>query len=121
MRGQQASAGELIANNAIHAGFVSGASGLLSSHFSETMFDKARLSIFRDNHLLGQCEGRLLLETIRSSLKWLWRELLQSNDRLRAGQIILTGSIPNLFPVAGGCYLRVESGPFGDVSAEVKK
>jgi 2-keto-4-pentenoate hydratase len=120
MRGQQASAGELIANNAIHAGFISGKGGLTPSHFSETMFDKARLSIFRDNHLLGQCEGRLLLETIRSSLKWLWRELLQSNDRLRAGQIVLTGSIPNLFPVAGGCCLRVESVPFGEVVVEVK-
>ena len=120
MRGQQASAGELIANNAIHAGFISGKGGLTPSHFSETMFDEAQLEIFRDNHLLGQCEGQLLLETIYSSLKWLWRELLQSNDRLRAGQIILTGSIQNLFPVTGACCLRVESVPFGEVVVEVK-
>ena len=110
----------MIANNAIHAGFISEKGGLTPSRFSVTMFDEARLSIFRDNHLLGQCEGRLLLETIRSSLKWLWRELLQSNDRLRAGQIVLTGSIPNLFPMAGGCCLRVKSAPFGQVAAEVK-
>lgn len=120
MRGQQASAGELIANNAIHAGFVSGDGSLSSNHFTATMFDEARLEIFRDNQLLGQCEGQLLLETIYSSLKWLWHELLQSNDRLRAGQIILTGSIPNLFPVTGACCLRVESMPFGEVAAEVK-
>lgn len=120
MRGQQASAGELIANNAIHAGFVSGDGGLSLNHFMATMFDEARLEIFRDNQLLGQCEGQLLLETIYSSLKWLWRELLQSNDRLRAGQIILTGSIPNLFPVTGACCLRVVSMPFGEVAAEVK-
>ena len=113
MRGQQASAGELIANNAIHAGFVSGAGGLSSNHFSETMFDEARLEIFRDNQLLGQCEGQLLLETIRSSLKWLWRELLQSNDRLRAGQIVLTGSIPNLFPVTGGVVSGLSQFPLG--------
>ena len=120
MRGQQASAGELIANNAIHAGFVFGGGGLSSNFFTATMFDEAQLEIFRDNQLLGQCEGQLLLETIYSSLKWLWRELLQSNDRLRAGQIILTGSIPNLFPVTGACCLRVESAPFGKVAAEVK-
>ena len=120
MRGQQASAGELIANNAIHAGFVSGANGLSSNHFSENMFDEAQLAIFEDNQLLGQCEGWLLLETIHSSLKWLWRELLQSNDRLRAGQVILTGSVPNLFPVTGACCLRLESMPFGEVAAEVK-
>ena len=120
MRGQQASAGELIANNAIHAGFISGGCGLSSNCFSESMFDEARLVIFQDNQLLGQCDGRLLLETMRSSLKWLWLELLQSDDRLRAGQVILTGSVPNLFPVTGACCLRLESMPFGEVAAEVK-
>ena len=120
MRGQQASAGELIANNAIHAGFVSGGGGLSSNCFLESMFDEARVEIFRDNQLLGQCEGQLMLETIHSSLKWLWLELLQRDDRLRAGQVILTGSIPNLFPVIGACCLRVESIPFGDVATEVK-
>ena len=120
MRGQQSSAGELIANNAIHAGFVSGGGGLSSNCFSETMFDEARLVIFRDNQLLDQCEGRLLLETIRSSLKWLWEELFRRGDRLHAGQIVLTGSVPNLFPVVDECSIRVESLPFGELTAEVK-
>ncbi len=120
MRGQQASAGELIANNAIHAGFISGKGGLPSNCFSESIFDKARLVIFRDNQLLDQCEGRLLLETIRSSLKWLWEELFQRGDRLHAGQIVLTGSVPNLFPVVDECSIRVESLPFGEVTAKVK-
>ncbi len=79
------------------------------------MFDEARLEIFRDNQLLGQCEGRLLLETIRSSLKWLWRELLQSDDRLRAGQIVLTGSDSKPVSSDRWCCLRVESVPFGEV------
>ena len=121
MRGQQSSAGELIANNAIHAGFVSGGGGLSSNCFSETMFDEARLVIFRDNQLLDQCEGRLLLETIRSSLKWLWEELFRRGDRLHAGQIVLTGSVPNLFPLVYECSIRVESLPFGEVTAEVKE
>ena len=120
MRGQRASAGELIANNAIHAGFISGKGGLTPSHCSETMFDGARLEIFLNNQLLGRCEGQLLLETVCSSLKWLWHELLQSGEQLHAGQIVLTGSVPNLFPVVDECYIRVESVPFGDVSAEVK-
>ena len=120
MRGQQASAGELIANNAIHAGFISGKDGLTPSYFSETMFDGARLEIFLNNQLLGQCEGHSLLETIRLSLRWLWHELLQSSERLHAGQIVLTGSVPNLFPVVDECCIRVESIPFGDVAAAVK-
>ena len=120
MRGQQASAGELIANNAIHAGFISGKGGLTSSHFSETTFDGARLEIFLNKQLLGQCEGHFLLETIRLSLRWLWQDLLQSSERLHAGQIVLTGSVPNLFPVVDECCIRVESVPFGDVAAAVK-
>lgn len=119
MRGQQASAGELIANNAIHAGFVS-APGLSSNHFSENMFDETELSIFQDDLQIAQCDGLALLQTIRSSLQWLWRELRQSGDRLHAGQLILTGSIPNLFPVVDECCIRVECLPFGGVAAEVK-
>ena len=119
MRGQQASAGELIANNAIHAGFISG-KGVTPSCCSETMFDGARLEIFLNKQLLGQCEGQFLLETIRLSLKWLWQDLLQSSERLHAGQIVLTGSVPNLFPVVDECCIRVESVPFGDVAAAVK-
>lgn len=120
MRGQQASAGELIANNAIHAGFISGEGVLTSNHFSETMFDGARLELFLDNQLLGQCEGQLLLKTICSSLRWLWHELLQSGEQLHAGQIVLTGSVPSLFPVTDECCIRVESVPFGGVAAKVK-
>ena len=121
MRGQQASAGELIANNAIHAGFISGKGGLTPSHCSETMFNGARLELFLNNQLLGRCEWQLLLETVCSSLKWLWHELLQSGEQLHAGQIVLTGSVPNLFPVVDECSIRVESLPFGDVTAEVKE
>ena len=41
MRGQQSSAGELIANNAIHAGFVSGGGGLSSGlAFHQIVFQK---------------------------------------------------------------------------------
>ena len=120
MRGQQASAGELIANNAIHAGFISGKGGLAPSHCSETMFNGARLELFLNNQLLGRCEWQLLLETVCSSLKWLWHELLQSGEQLHAGQIVLTGSVPNLFPVVDECSIRVESLPFGEVTAELK-
>ena len=58
------------------------------------------------------------MQTIRSSLKWLTAVVRERGDRLRAGQIILTGSIPNLIPINGDCGIRVEASPFGNV--EVK-
>ena len=39
-------------------------------------------------------------------------------DRLGAGQIVLTGSIPSLMPVDKNCRIRVEAPPFGSVEAE---
>jgi 2-keto-4-pentenoate hydratase len=42
----------------------------------------------------------------------------ERGDRLRAGQIILTGSIPNLIPINGDCGIRVEASPFGNVDVK---
>lgn len=110
MRGTKPSAGELIANNAIHAGFVAGrgtprddSCGALS------------LSIFSDGRLLDQCVGQSLIKTIHSSLKWLTDVVRDRGDRLCAGQIILTGSIPSLIPMSENCCIRVDAPPFGSV------
>lgn len=125
IRGQQHTAGELIANNAIHAGFVEG-TGINSSALSgEQSFDTAELSIFADGRLLDQCLGPALVQTINSSLKWLTTVVRETGivrgtaERLRAGQIILTGSIPALIPIAENCCLRVDAKPFGTVEAKL--
>jgi 2-keto-4-pentenoate hydratase len=118
MRGEQPSAGELIANNAIHAGFVAG-SGISPDCFcGERPLDSAALSIFADNRLLDECAGPALIQTINSSLKWLTKVVRDRGDRLSSGQIILTGSIPSLIPIAENCGVRVDAPPFGSV--EVK-
>jgi 2-keto-4-pentenoate hydratase len=113
MRGQQPTAGELIGHNALHAGFVAGC-GVKPEEAPRN----PSLAIFADGQLLDGCEGPMLIETIRSSLKWL-RDMLQARgDRLGPGQIILTGSIPSLISIDEDCIIRVEAGPLGHV--EVK-
>jgi 2-keto-4-pentenoate hydratase len=42
-------------------------------------------------------------------------ELRARGDRLAAGQIILTGSIPSLIPIGEDCRIRVEAGSLGRV------
>jgi 2-keto-4-pentenoate hydratase len=118
MRGEQPSAGELIANNAIHAGFVAGSGIRPSDISSEGFLDLSALSIFADGRLLDECAGPALIQTINSSLKWLTEVVRDRGDRLSAGQIILTGSIPSLIPIAEDCGIRVDAPPFGIV--EVK-
>ncbi|MEO2013661.1 MAG: hypothetical protein ABGZ53_04760 [Fuerstiella sp.] len=110
MRGDQPSAGELIAHNALHAGFVA-ESGV---GFQEAGGEPS-LGIFTDDRLLDQCTGFPLIQTIHSSLKWLMETVRDRGDQLAAGQIILTGSIPNLIPIHKDGHISVEAPPFGDV------
>lgn len=112
LRGERPSTGELIAHNAINGGFVEGA-GVVST---ECSVDRS-LTVFTDEQLLERCEGAALVQTIHSSLKWLTSIVQQRGDRLEAGQIILTGSIPSLIPVSKNCRIRVEAPPFGNVEA----
>jgi 2-keto-4-pentenoate hydratase len=113
MRGEQPSAGELIAHNALHAGFVAG-----RGVSREETYAEPSLAIFADDRLLDECAGRSLYQTIHSSLKWLMEVLQDRGDRLDAGQIVLTGSIPSLIPIDEDCLVKVDAPPFGSV--EVK-
>jgi 2-keto-4-pentenoate hydratase len=118
MRGEQPSAGELIANNAIHAGFVTGAGVSPNNICDARSLDSSTLSIFADDRLLDECAGPALIQTINSSLKWLTEVVRDRGDRLSAGQIILTGSIPSLIPIAEDCGIRVDAPPFGSVEVQ---
>ncbi|MGY8769060.1 MAG: 2-keto-4-pentenoate hydratase [Pirellulales bacterium] len=113
LRGENPSPGELIANNAIHAGFVLG-----KGMDREEISGNHRLSIYSDNSLLEQCEGLALIQTIHSSLKWLMEVVKDRGEHLEAGQIILTGSIPSLIPIKTNCCIKVDAGPLGQVEAQ---
>jgi 2-keto-4-pentenoate hydratase len=113
MRCQPPSAGELIAHNAIHAGFVAG-----SGSGTEVPLGEPSLTIHAEGRLLDECAGTELIDTIHSSLKWLMEIMQSRGEQLVSGQIVLTGSIPSLTPVTRDGILRVDAPPFGGV--EVK-
>ncbi len=115
MRSERPSTGELIANNAIHAGFVAG-----SGIDPKDARGEPSLAIFADDRLLDECEGPTLIRTIGSSLKWLTGIVRDRGERLRAGQIILTGSIPSLISIAEDCHIRVDAPPFGSVEVTIE-
>jgi 2-keto-4-pentenoate hydratase len=110
MRGEQPSAGELIANNAIHAGFVAG-----SGVSPEAIPGEQSLAISANDQLREKCAGPALIQTIRSSLKWLMEIVRDRGERLSAGQIVLTGSIPSLISIGEDCRVSVDAPPFGRV------
>ena len=114
MRGKQASAAELIANNAIHAGVVAG-----QSVKPEEFDEQTAMEIYVDDQLIDQYRGPLLCQTIGTSLKWLAKLVRERGELLKAGEIILTGAIPSLIPINQACSIRVEAPPFGRVEATV--
>lgn len=117
MRGKQPSAGELIANNALHAGFVAGHGFRRDELKDRQVLDEATLSISAGDQLLDRCAGPALVRTIVSSLRWLTEVIRSRGQRLDAGQIVLTGSLPSLIPIVEDCDVQVHAPPFGNVTA----
>ena len=113
MRGERPSASELIAHNAIHAGFVAG-----EGVRPDEAHGDPSLSIFANDQLLEECAGGELIQTIHSSLKWLTEIVQDRGEQLCGGQTVLTGSIPTLIPLSEDCRLRVEAPPFGSVEVQ---
>lgn len=113
IRGPAATAGELIANNGLHAGFVAP---------MEVFYDESGIngdmSILVDGHIADRCDARQLHDTIASSLRWLANTLPEHDNTLRAGDVILTGSCCRLIPLEPPCHVVVQS-PLGRVEAEI--
>jgi 2-keto-4-pentenoate hydratase len=113
MRGKRPTAGELIANNAIHGGVVAG-----RGVARDEIIGEASLSIFVDDERVEGCDGDVLIETIETSLAWLARIARERGEPLAAGQVILTGSVPGLIPITDDSHVRVEAPPFGQVEVQ---
>ena len=108
------SADELIANNAIHAGFIYGENG--SKRFDR---NSAQLRISIDDLHVVDLAGTELADTVAHSLSWLAAELNRLGRNLRTGQTILCGSVADLIPISGGCQVSVTTDRFGSVECTI--
>ncbi len=113
-RRDQPSIEELVANNAIHAGFVRAKDGSASLEA-----DLGSLRIELDGTGVVSVGGDQLHETILSSLRWLTGELDRHNRHLQENQIVLCGSVADLFPVSNGSIVGVITDKFGSVDCTV--
>ncbi|MFQ5733705.1 MAG: 2-keto-4-pentenoate hydratase [Planctomycetaceae bacterium] len=111
-RAVQPTAEELIANNALHAGFVTGKT---RSEFRR--LQSARIAIRIDGTVVDAYEGPDLTEGVIRSLRWLAGHLARDGGHLFAGQTILTGSLPGLVPVTTAGEIHVATSHFGDAAA----
>ena len=106
----QSSAVELVANNAIHAGYVYPKEQPHSLHLGSS-----RLDIVINDEEPIVVEGEQLATTIVNSLEFLSQELASRGSRLKPGQVILCGSIADLFPISGHTRVEVSSDRYGSV------
>lgn len=106
---------ELIARNAMHAGFV----------LAEQSFPFGRgtvaptLSIHIGGIRVETVDDIGLIAGVRQRLPWLAQRLAGCGLSLCAGQTILTGSPMPLLPVGPGCKIVVEAPPLGKSCAEI--
>jgi 2-keto-4-pentenoate hydratase len=116
IRRGEPSAAELIANNAIHAGFVYATDPSSTLHS-----DPKTLRIELDDVEVATVCGTKLTCTILESLNWLADELTRHRKELRAGQTILCGSIADLIPVSDDCRIAVVTDQFGSVNCTIQQ
>jgi 2-keto-4-pentenoate hydratase len=95
---------ELIANNALQAGFILPSE---ETHFDPQALDAETITVIRNGGVLGTANGAALSGGPLASLNWLAARLKDFGKALRPGHIILTGSPLPLYPVEPGDRLEV--------------
>lgn len=101
---------ELVANNAINAGFVRAESD------REITGQRSGMHISIDQAPVASVTDTDFSQQISESLVWLAYTLSGDNKRIQSGETILCGSLANLFPVNPGSRVEVTTECFGSVS-----
>ena len=96
-------ASDLIARNAIHAGFVCGKETQGNNHFPE------QISIKINEVEVARVSGSVISQTVTSSLRWLAKALQKQGLEVASNQIILCGSVAPLFPLIQGGHVEVST------------
>lgn len=103
-RGHSPTSQELVAGNAMHAGFVAPVS---SEKQSAPLSDQAEIRIEINGDLVEAKTASEVPGGPLGSVRWLASSLALRKEALRAGDIVLTGSPGRLIPVAGGSHIVV--------------
>jgi len=106
----------LIASGGMHAGFVLAER---ETHASGQPTCARSLSVRINDVVVGSVADSASLLLPIESLRWLAARLDQFGLQLRKGQVVLTGSPLNLFPIASASRIVVEAPPLGVSYAEI--
>lgn len=115
LRSAQPSVVELIANGGMHAGLV-----LAEEEAGpDALTNIDSLCVWIDGDCMGSVAGAELLRLTCHSLFWLANRLAEMELSLVKGQVILTGSLLNLYPVRPRNRIVIVAPPVGRSSATI--
>ena len=106
-RGDKPTSQELVAGNAMHAGFIAPAA---PGTPNLAALDRAEIRVEIDGVLAERESVANLAGGPLGSLRWLASALAQDGRTLRAGTLVLTGSPGQLIPIKPGCSVSVAAG-----------
>jgi 2-keto-4-pentenoate hydratase len=110
----QPSLAELVASGGMHAGFVSA-----EVERDAGLGELESLSLWLDDQRMGTVAAGDLTGMVLQSLSWLVSKLADAGLALARGQIVLTGSLLNLYPVGPGRKVIADVPPIGRSSAVI--
>lgn len=106
---------DTIADNASSAGFVLGAERVKPG---EVDLRAIPTTLWRNGENVGEGRSDAVLGNPVTSVAWLARKVASFGVRLRAGHIILPGSLTRAVDVRPGDVFRADFGPLGPVSLQ---
>lgn len=112
LRGKPPHGHELIANNGIHAGVISG-QGVSTPSMPLT----TDLALVFDGEMVDSWSSLRWPDDILPAIGWLAEQRAKAGDQLKEGDVILTGAFGPPIPLKDKTRVDVTSSAFGDVSA----
>ena len=103
-RGPSATSQELVAGNAMHAGFVAGSSSTLPL---ASLTDRGEIEIKVNGNVVETQRVVEIPGGPLGSVRWLASALARFEETLKAGEIVLTGSPGKLIPISGNALIEV--------------
>lgn len=116
IKGWKPTIAEAIADNALHAGLILGAAMVPTTGLD---LQTEGVILKKNGRLLASACGIEALDHPLNVITWLANKLAQYDHEIREGEVILTGSLTEYFPVSPGDALEVRFSHLGAIQFSV--
>ena len=116
-RGDPAQIALMLADNAQQRSVILGEPVPLTATLQ---LDQVEARVELNGHIVATGVGAAVLDHPLNSVAWLARKLVEYGRSLRAGEVVMTGSLVRQFPVTAGDHARASFSGIGTVEVRVQ-